>query len=90
MSAACYVYVLRNPQGRSYIGLSEDVHVRLRQHNAGLSQWTAKFRPWTLVWTSGPLALSDARRLENLLKRQKGGAGLYQITRMPKPSSSGS
>ena len=90
MSAVCYVYVLRNPQGRCYIGLSEDVNVRLGQHNAGLSQWTAKFRPWTLVWTSAPLTLSDARRLENLLKRQKGGAGLYRITRMPRPSSSGS
>ena len=90
MSAVCYVYVLRNPQGRCYIGLSEDVNVRLGQHNAGLSQWTAKFRPWTLVWTSAPLTLSDARRLENLLKRQKGGAGLYRITGMPKLSSSGS
>jgi len=75
------VYILRNPSGRSYIGLSRDVHIRLAQHNAGDSKWTAKYRPWTLVWTSRPMPLGDARRLENLLKRQKGGTGLDTLLR---------
>jgi hypothetical protein len=33
------------------------------------------------------MALGDARKLENLLKRQKGGRGLYELTGMPKPES---
>ncbi|HUL51766.1 MAG TPA: GIY-YIG nuclease family protein, partial [Opitutaceae bacterium] len=49
---------------------------RLGDHNAGISKWTAKYRPWHLIWTSFPLTLSSARKLENLLKRQKGGVGL--------------
>jgi putative endonuclease len=73
------VYVLINPTGRRYVGLSEDVARRLEQHNAGGSKWTAKYRPWRLLWTSERLSLGDARRLENRLKRQKGGIGLQQI-----------
>ena len=70
------VYLIENATNRRYIGLSEDVNVRIAQHNAGQSKWTAKFVPWHLVWTSRPLDLGAARKLENLLKRQKGGDGL--------------
>ena len=84
------VYVLRNLHGRCYIGLSEDVARRLEQHNAGVSQWTAKYRPWTLIWQSDELPLSEARKLENLLKRQKGGSGFYRLTGLTPPAESGS
>jgi putative endonuclease len=73
------VYVIKNDMGRRYIGLSDDIPRRLGDHNAGVSKWTAKYRPWCLVWTSIPLALSAARKLENLLKRQKGGIGLQPL-----------
>jgi predicted GIY-YIG superfamily endonuclease len=81
MSASYYVYVLTNPDGKAYIGLSEKVALRLDQHNNGGSKWTAKYRPWALTWTSGAMSLGDARRLENTLKRQKGGAGLANLMR---------
>ncbi len=84
------VYVLENTDRRHYVGLSEDVGKRLEQHNAGLSRWSAKYRPWRLIWTSDVLPLGDARKLENLLKRQKGGAGLYRLIGQPKPNSPGS
>ena len=29
----CQVYVLQNPDGKFYIGLSENVNVRLQHHN---------------------------------------------------------
>ena len=32
-----WLYILRNPSGRHYIGLSEDVARRVAQHNAGIS-----------------------------------------------------
>ncbi len=75
-----HTYILRNPAGRLYIGLSDDVSRRLGQHNSGVSKWTRYRGPWELVWQSEALTLSDARKLENLLKRQKGGAGLFRIT----------
>ena len=81
------VYIIRNPQGRHYIGLSESIETRLDQHNSGQSRWTKGKGPWHLVWTSATMALGDARKLENLLKRQKGGSGLYELTGMPRPES---
>ena len=78
MPTAYRVYVLRNPNGRLYVGLTADVSVRLCQHNSGESKWTAKFRPWALHWVSNEFSLGEARKLENHLKRQKGGNGLRE------------
>ena len=74
------IYVLQNPARRYYVGLSENIETRLLQHNAGVSKWTAKYRPWILVWQSPELTLGEARKLETLLKRQKGGDGFYRLT----------
>jgi Predicted endonuclease containing a URI domain len=43
------VYVLRNPKGQFYIGLSENVPTRVLQHNEGMSKWTRGKGPWALV-----------------------------------------
>ena len=75
------VYVIRNEAGRRYIGLSADVGQRLVQHNNGESKWTAKHRPWFAEWQSVPLSLGEARRLENRMKKQKGGGGLELLMR---------
>ena len=66
------VYVIRNADWQHYTGLSEDVGVRLAQHNDGESKWTRNKGPWKLVWISDILSLTDARKLENFLKKQKG------------------
>jgi putative endonuclease len=84
------VYVLQNPDGKFYIGLSEDVSIRLRQNNQGVSKWTWNRGPWSLVWTSEHMSLSDARRLENRLKRQKGGVGFQYLTGLSFAAESGS
>ena len=78
--ARYWVYVLRNRADKFYIGVSDNVTRRLSDHNAGRSKWTSKFRPWELVWQTGPMSLSQARQMESLLKRQKGGMGFYQLT----------
>jgi putative endonuclease len=73
------VYMLENLLARRYIGLSEDVNIRLADHNSGKSKYTAKHGPWRIIWTSKPMSLSDARKLENLLKKQKAGNGLKPL-----------
>jgi putative endonuclease len=65
------VYVIQNLAGKFYIGLSEDVRVRLQQHNEGVSTWTRSHRPWTLVWMSELLSLTEARKLETLLNDKR-------------------
>jgi len=74
------VYVIENAAGKFYIGLSENVQIRLQQHNEGISRWTRNRGPWRVVWTSEPLSLADARKMENRLKRQKGGVGFGFLT----------
>jgi putative endonuclease len=89
MQPATYrVYLIRNPAGTRYIGLSEDVDRRIGQHNGGISRWTRGRGPWSLEWVSTPRSLGEARKLENLLKRQKGGIGLEPI--LLREGSSGS
>jgi putative endonuclease len=80
MPATYRVYVIQNRDGKFYIGLSDDVDRRINQHNVGDSRWTRRKGPWTLIWQSEEMNLSDARKLELLLKRQKGGDGFYRIT----------
>ena len=80
MAGAYRVYVLQNPEGRFYIGLTDDVARRLQQHNNGESRWTKGRGPWRDVWQSQNLSLTEARKLENRLKRQGRGKGFYTIT----------
>ena len=82
------VYVLRNAEGRRYIGVTDDVDRRLAQHNQGVSKWTRGKGPWDLEWSSTPRSLGDARALENLMKRQKGGSGLDRLLRIHGSSGS--
>jgi predicted GIY-YIG superfamily endonuclease len=47
------VYILQNPQGRFYIGQTQDVVFRLIDHNrtdAYEGKYTRKNGPWELVW----------------------------------------
>jgi putative endonuclease len=87
MSAIYRVYVLQNPEGRFYIGLSEDIRKRIDQHNLGESKWTRGKGPWTLSWQSEVMNLSAARKLENKLKRQGRGKGFYSITGLQRHGS---
>jgi putative endonuclease len=88
MTPAYRVYVLQNPAGRFYIGVTGDVAKRLGQHNAGASRWTRGKGPWHLVWESELLPLSAARKIENRLKRQGRGKGFYSITALHRPTGS--
>ena len=74
------MYVIQNSEGKFYIGISENVEIRVAQHNDGVSKWTKGKGPWALRWTSEAMSIGEARKMENLLKRQKGGAGFYQLT----------
>ena len=80
MAAAYGVYVLQNSEGKFYIGLSDDVPRRSRGHNNGQSRWTKGRGPWSVLWQSQKQTLTEARKLENRLKRQGRGKGFYTIT----------
>ncbi len=78
------VYVIQNTKERRYIGFTENVPLRIQQHNSGFTLSTRRRGPWELIWQSDPLELNKARRLELDLKHQKGGNGFYQLTGLRK------
>ena len=73
------VYVIKSECGRFYIGLSENAENRLKQHNEGKSKWTSRYKNWKIIYKKVFNSLSEARKWENYLKRQKGGNGLKRI-----------
>jgi Predicted endonuclease containing a URI domain len=66
------VYVIENPKGALYVGLTEDVAHRLESHNNGGCVTTSKIGgPWTLKHQWDGLDYISASKLERLLHRQK-------------------
>ncbi|MBM3944101.1 MAG: hypothetical protein FJ317_01225 [SAR202 cluster bacterium] len=45
-----YSYILRNGDGRFYIGQTDDLALRLRRHNQDRSFSTKNRGPWEIVW----------------------------------------
>ena len=76
-----FVYVLYSASGkRFYIGISDDASLRLEQHNQGISRWTSRHRPWTLVQVERFPSYRAARKRELQLKAQKSGGGFFALT----------
>ncbi|MEO6994563.1 MAG: GIY-YIG nuclease family protein [Lacunisphaera sp.] len=73
-----YVYVLETvvtPKKR-YIGFTEDLRRRLRDHNSGKNVSTAQLRPWCLRTYLGFSDKSQALQFERYLKSGSGHAFL--------------
>ncbi len=72
-----YVYVLRSKKdGRFYVGMSNDVDRRVKEHNAGKTKSTKGYVPWELFFFEGYTNRTDARVREKYLK---GGSGKEYI-----------
>jgi predicted GIY-YIG superfamily endonuclease len=51
------------------------------QHNGGTARgWTARHRPWNLVFTEKHPDYTSAKKRENELKAQKSGRGFFEKT----------
>ena len=62
------VYVLRNPEGRLYIGQTRDLEQRLAQHERGDARWTKRRGPWKLVHRENFGTRAEAMARERALK----------------------
>ena len=75
-----WVYVLQNPDGKLYIGQTDDVDRRSQQHNDPaytLTRTTKRLRgPWKLVYSEEVLSRSAALAREKGLKSGQGRAWL--------------
>lgn len=76
-----FVYVLiSNSKGlRFYVGLTEDVEKRLKEHNSDKQKSTKSYVPWEIFFFEKFKTRIEAREREKFLK---GGSGKEKIKRM--------
>jgi putative endonuclease len=64
-----HAYMLRCRDGSYYVGHTEDLELRILQHNEGsLGGYTARRRPVTLIWSDMFMTRDDAFWIERKLK----------------------
>lgn len=71
-----HVYILRSitfPE-QTYIGATEDIEARLKDHNSGRSPHTSKFRPWSVICSLAFVDKTAAYEFERYLKSHSGRA----------------
>lgn len=71
-----YVYILQSEKfpTRFYVGLTDDLRDRLRRHNAGEVEYTAKFAPWSIKSAVAFRSRERAAEFEIYLKSSSGRA----------------
>ena len=69
-----YVYIIASIKGSKqyYVGVTDNLERRLKEHNAGESQSTCKFRPWEIVWYCWFRSVAAAHEFEEYLKSGSG------------------
>ncbi|OGH38969.1 MAG: hypothetical protein A3B44_03655 [Candidatus Levybacteria bacterium RIFCSPLOWO2_01_FULL_38_21] len=75
-----FVYILQSKKNQSlYIGYTEDVSNRLKEHNKGKSKATKPFRPYKLIFYEAFLNRKDAKAREIYLKSGWGFRNIKKI-----------
>ncbi|MFA7253885.1 MAG: GIY-YIG nuclease family protein [Patescibacteria group bacterium] len=69
-----YVYLLKLSNNDHYVGFSENLQTRIKDHHEGKCSTTAKFRPVELVWYCGFKDKYKALKFESYLKKGTGHA----------------
>lgn len=67
-----YIYILKNKDGKIYIGQTNNLMDRLNRHNLGLTKSTKFGLPWKIMYSENFETRSEAMKRE---KDLKGGQG---------------
>jgi putative endonuclease len=79
------VYLLRCSDRSLYCGISNDIKVRLIEHNSGKgARYTRSRRPVELVGTSSEMTKSEALKLEYRIKQLPADRKMAEITGLEK------
>jgi len=64
-----YLYILKSKnKNYNYVGVTNDLERRLKEHNIGLNKSTSPYKPFLLVYQENYKTLSEARKREWFLK----------------------
>ncbi len=65
-----YLYILKSAvKDWHYIGTSDNVEKRLREHNTGKTRSTKAYKPFIIIYTESFLDKTSARKREIFLKK---------------------
>ena len=68
-----FLYVLESINyEKIYVGSTNDLERRLKEHNLGYCNFTKKYKPWKLLYKENFKNLLDARKREKYLKSGSG------------------
>lgn len=68
-----YTYILQSLlNGSLYVGSTDDLKNRFKEHNAGKVTYTKRFMPWKLVYYEAYLTKLLARKTELFYKTSQG------------------
>ncbi len=69
-----FTYILRNNNtGRHYVGSTNNLERRIKEHNRGQTKSTRAADGWELLFKEGYLTSKDAKKREREIKSYKGG-----------------
>ena len=73
-----YVYLIQSvsAEGERYLGMTTDLKERLKEHNAGKSFHTSKFKPWKLTTY---IAFSERAKAEAFERYLKSGQATLSL-----------
>jgi len=75
-----YLYILKSHNGyKYYTGISSDPNRRLLYHNTIEKGFTARYRPWEIVFTIEMKSKEDALKAEKKIKRMKSKVFIEKI-----------
>ena len=79
----CYVYIIQSEKTNGYyIGQTDNVELRLRQHNAQINpHFTFRDRPWVLKTVLECVDRKQAMKVEYFIKKQKSRVFIEKIIR---------
>ena len=66
-----FVYIIWSEKLKQfYVGSTQDIENRLREHNLGEGNFTSKGIPWKMTWNTELKDRGEAVRLENKIKKR--------------------
>ncbi len=68
-----YVYILKSEiKEKTYVGFTNNLERRIKEHNSGKSKFTGKYTPWRVIYQEKFATLVEARVRELYLKSAAG------------------
>ena len=84
-----WIYILKSINyEKTYVGITNNLQRRLKEHNSGKSNYTSKFKPWKIVFTEEADDLATARKREKYFKSAAGRKKIKNIIINSGPRSS--